>query len=72
MSKGLTEAERLKAAGDVYKLELLQQKLAEREWDLQKVQDRLAQLDQDNAGQALSMGLQPLSCELNCMCTTMC
>ena len=48
----MSEAERLKAAADVYKLDLLQQKLAEREWDVQQAQERAAALDKDNAGRA--------------------
>ena len=52
MSRAMTEAEKLKAAADAYKLDLLQQKLAEREWDLQQAKERAATLDQENQGKA--------------------
>lgn len=46
--KALNETEKLKAAADAYKKELLQQKLAEKEWDLQQAQDRTKELEVDN------------------------
>lgn len=53
MTKAMTEAEKLKAAADAYKLDLLQQKLAEREWDMQQAKERASALDQDNQGEVL-------------------
>eukprot|EP00884_Botryococcus_braunii_P007489 jgi/Botrbrau1/16741/Bobra.0271s0006.1 len=46
--KALNETEKLKAAADAYKKELLQQKLAEKEWDLQQALDRTKDLEHDN------------------------
>ena len=46
----MNEAEKLKAAADAYKLDLLQQKLAEREYDLRQAQENATALDQENTG----------------------
>lgn len=44
------ETEKLQAAGDAYKRELLQQKLSDTEWALTREQDRAKEAESDRAG----------------------
>ena len=44
------ETEKLQAAGDAYKRELLQQKLSDTEWGLAREQDRAKEAESDRAG----------------------
>lgn len=56
------ETEKLQAAGDAYKRELLQQKLSDTEWGLAREQDRAKEAESDRAGAAASRFL--LACSL--------
>ena len=53
------ETEKLQAAGDAYKRELLQQKLSDTEWGLAREQDRAKEAEADQAGGCLPF---PPSC----------
>ncbi|KAK9807878.1 hypothetical protein WJX72_011993 [[Myrmecia] bisecta] len=48
--KALNETEKLKAAADAYKKDLLQQKLAEREWELAQAREQLKEAEDENSG----------------------
>jgi hypothetical protein len=59
------ETEKLQAAGDAYKRELLQQKLSDTEWALSREQDRAKDAEADSAG-----GPLPASPEQQCNAAT--
>lgn len=59
----MNEAEKLKAAADAYKLDMLQQKLAEQGYDLRQARDRTEALEKDNTGEHVTMwGIASVCC----------
>ena len=59
MGAKLAEAERLRAAGDAYKRELLQAKLSEREGELSAAQEKLRAAKREAASAPSSLGSCP-------------
>lgn len=52
LKKALQETDKLKAAADAYKKDLLQQKLSDKEWELQQAREQMADVEKENSGQA--------------------
>ena len=55
LKKALQETDKLKAAADAYKKDLLQQKLSDKEWELQQAGEQMADVEKENSGQAPSV-----------------
>lgn len=58
LKKALQETDKLKAAADAYKKDLLQQKLSDKEWELQQAREQMADVEKENS--ALTLKLQDL------------
>ena len=52
LKKALQETDKLKAAADAYKKDLLQQKLSDKDWELQQAREQMADVEKENSGQA--------------------
>ena len=59
LKKALQETDKLKAAADAYKKDLLQQKLSDKEWELQQAREQMADVEKENSGQAHVRGACP-------------
>ena len=51
LKKTLQETDKLKAAADAYK-DLLQQKLSDKQWEMQQAREQMADVEEENSGLA--------------------
>ncbi len=69
--KALNETEKLKAAADAYKKDLLAQKLAEREFELSQARDQLRDAEDENAGEGVGVLLGAARLGMQAWCLRM-